>query len=170
MAVAYSHLTSGNATIKHKRLALEDNLQNIRSFTFIIAKDCECQDIYDTLVHFSKPNVKVPVDLHVWKPHQPMISTQSFDISDLALFCYSEDIEMYVAFSTSREKHFLHPESQKKLQPSTDNTSKGSDPILMAITNREFCKITKDENEFNLPVDMKFWRLSASRFIPNVAC
>ena len=30
LAVAYSHLTSGNATIKHKRLAFEDNLQNIQ--------------------------------------------------------------------------------------------------------------------------------------------
>ena len=30
LALAYSHLTSGNATIKHKRLALEDNLQNIQ--------------------------------------------------------------------------------------------------------------------------------------------
>ena len=30
LAVAYSHLTSGNATIKHERLALEDNLQNIQ--------------------------------------------------------------------------------------------------------------------------------------------
>ncbi|XP_062506219.1 myotubularin-related protein 6-like [Corticium candelabrum] len=35
---------------------LKITYKTFRSFTFIIAKDRECQDIYDTLVHFSEPS------------------------------------------------------------------------------------------------------------------
>ncbi|XP_062506935.1 uncharacterized protein LOC134183420 isoform X2 [Corticium candelabrum] len=122
------------------------NTQAVQESHVMKAKFQENQhsdDLKDSHSMLGKRDVKVPVDLHVRKPHQPMISTQFFDIGDLALFCYSEDVEMYVALSTSCEKQFLHPESQEKLQPSTANTSKGSDPIIMAITNREFCNITK---------------------------
>ncbi|XP_062506566.1 myotubularin-related protein 8-like isoform X2 [Corticium candelabrum] len=88
--VTPTHLIFHNQTLLHTHILQVETLplntkgsplkiayKTFRSFTFIIAKDRECQDIYDTLVHFSRPNSYNDLYAFHYSPHEKKFSREN---------------------------------------------------------------------------------------------